>query len=157
VLSADEAGRADRKVVRCSPPGHDRRTGRPEARILSQDRRAQLLELGAGIDTELLHKALACVVVGAQRLSLPACAVESEHELAPEPFPQRVFGHQCLDLPDHLEMSAQSELGVQPIFADLQPKVVESRCLHSGDGTVGQVDQRLSSPQREALAQVGVR
>jgi hypothetical protein len=46
-----------------------------------------------------------------QRLGLSAIPVAREQQLAPAPLAQRVAGRRDLQLPDHVVMAAQGQLG----------------------------------------------
>ena len=56
------------------------RAGSGQTRVLAQDLALEPLQLGAGLDPELLDEAGAGVRVRVERLRLPAGAVEREHE-----------------------------------------------------------------------------
>jgi hypothetical protein len=66
----------------------------PERALLPQDRPVELLEGRARFDPELFDERVPCVVVGLERLSLPACPVQSEHQLAAQALAQRLAGYE---------------------------------------------------------------
>ena len=71
----------------------------------------QLAQPVAGLDAELLDERAPRLLVGLERLRLAAGAVEAEHQLAPQPLPQRVLVDQRLELADELGVSAAGEVG----------------------------------------------
>ena len=58
--------------------------GQLERWVLAEDRLLQLLERGRRLEPELRDQPPSQVGVHAQRLGLPARAVEGEHQLRPE-------------------------------------------------------------------------
>ncbi len=78
-----------------------------EVGILAQDRLLEALELGRGIDAELVDERLAGPAVGVERIRLPAAPVEREHQQADGPLPQRMLGDERLELADHLGRAAE--------------------------------------------------
>ena len=85
-----------------------------QRRVLLKDRPLQLLERRARIDPELVDEGLARVLVGVQRLCLPAGPVQRRHQIPPEPLAERVLGDQCLELSDQLVVAPEREVGVDP-------------------------------------------
>ena len=78
--------------------GADDRATAPGPRISRSRSRSS----SAGLEPELLDERATSVAVGGERLRLPARAVEREHQLGPETFPERVVGDQDLELGDEL-------------------------------------------------------
>jgi hypothetical protein len=68
--------------------------GRRQRRVAPQDPLVQSLQVRAGVDAKLLGEALPDVLVGLQRLLLPAGPVQRDHELPNQPFPVRELGDQ---------------------------------------------------------------
>ena len=65
---------------------------RGERRIVGEHRPLEALQLGPGIEAELVEQVLAGVPVGLQRVGLPTGPVEGDDQLGPEPLAQRVAG-----------------------------------------------------------------
>ena len=92
--------------------------------------------------------------VDAQRLCLPAGAVEREHQLAREPLAQRDAS------PSATSSSAtsawwrtESELGVDSLFDRRQPQLLEALDLGPRERLVGEIGERSATPERERLAE----
>ena len=60
-----------------------------ERRVLAQDRRLQLPQLVAGLETELVCQNGSRVPVALERLCLAIRPVQGEHQLSPQSLPQR--------------------------------------------------------------------
>ena len=80
----------------------DDRRRRVEARVLGEDLLLQALELGAGLDPDLLDQRLARLAVGLERLGLAPVAIEGEHPLRVQALSQRLLGDQGLEPGDRL-------------------------------------------------------
>jgi hypothetical protein len=107
-------------------------------------------QLGAGVDAEVLGELLARVVKDAQRLGLPAAAVQRDHEKSPGALAQRVLGHQRGQLGHRRRWLPLRQQQVGPFLrrggAQLgqpQPLRLGERPRHPGE--------RLAAPQRERL------
>src|SRR5262245_37392080 len=57
------------------------RTPRDQRSIMSQDRLLELLDHGAGLDTQFVDEQAPCLPVHVERLCLSSGAVERQHEL----------------------------------------------------------------------------
>ena len=64
-----------------------------------------------------------------KRVALAARPVQRQHELTPEPFPERVLGDQALDLGHQLGAGAGGEVGVDPVLEGDEPQLVEPASL----------------------------
>ncbi len=82
------------------------RVGRGEARLVPEDLRLESLELGTGLDPELVDEASASILVHLEGLGLPARAIQREHQLPPEGLPQRMVAHERLELTDDVAVPA---------------------------------------------------
>ena len=92
-----------------------------EARVLPQDRAVQLAEGRARLDPELVHERAASVLVGLERLRLPAGAIEREHQLRAQTLAQRILGDERLQLADELGVEPGLEVGVDALLEHRQP------------------------------------
>jgi hypothetical protein len=118
---ADEVARVHRKLRR--PDRHRRlgRAGRDHQRgVAGEDGPLEPLELGPGLDAQLLDQPLACPGKGRQRVGLPPAAVQRGHELRPQPLPQRVGVGQLPQLAHQLGVPAQREIGLDAALQRLQ-------------------------------------
>ena len=89
-----------------------------------------------------------------QRLGLAVGAVEGEHELAPEPLPQRMPSDERLQLADQLSVAAEREVGLDPLFERRQLQLVQARDLRLCERLVGEVGQGGAPPEGERPAQL---
>jgi hypothetical protein len=118
---------------------------------LPQDRRGQRLQLRNRVDAQLVGQAPAQRVVNTQRVGLPPVAVQPQHEQAVQPLPERVGGHQSVQVGHRLAVPAQLQLQLQPILDRTQPQVVQPGPLRTRPLGVADIGQRRSAPQPERL------
>jgi hypothetical protein len=90
----------------------------------------------------------------AERLGLPAAAVQRQHPSRPEPLPQRVLPRKSLELTDQFTVPARRQLGVDPVLLRVHPELVETGRLRPGERLIGELGQRRASPQRQRLGQL---
>ena len=126
---------------------------RLEERILAQDCLLELLERWARVDPELLDEYAPGLLVRLQRLGLTPGPVERQHQLAPQPLPQRVLGHKRLHLADEIRVTAEREIGLDALLERHEPQLLEARDRRLGERLVREVGKRLPTPQRERRAQ----
>jgi hypothetical protein len=91
--------------------------------------------------------------VGLQGLRLAAAAVESEHQLRPSAFPQRVLSDERLQLGDDLRVSTELEVGVDPLLESGGAPALELSPLGPRDRVV-EVGKWGPTPKRECLPQL---
>ena len=125
--------------------------GRCKGVFLPQDRALELLERGAGLDSECVDERVARVLVGLERLRLAAAAVQREHELAAQPLTERIGGDQGLELADELALAAELEVGVDSVFEHGGTELLEVADLLEREGVVLEVGERRATPQLEGL------
>ena len=109
---AEEDG--DRSAIRSSV--HSHRAGCSQRSVLPENRLLQRAQFLAGLEPELVHQHAARVLVCLERVGLPSRAVERQHQLRPEAFPQGLLIDELLQLADQLACGAQLEVGVDPLF-----------------------------------------
>jgi hypothetical protein len=122
---------------------------------VEQDLALQLLQLGSGLDPQLLAPAASRVLVGAQRLGLAAGAVERQHEQAPSPLPVGVVGDECLEFAHHLGVIAGSERRFDPILRRNQPALLQLHEVWPQGRLIGEIGQRRAAPHRQGLVEFG--
>src|SRR5581483_602162 len=91
--------------------------------------------------------------VDVERLGLPARAVEREHQLAAQPFPQRVCVHRRLEVLDELRVAAERELRLRPLLDQRQAELLEPSELLACEPLEGELGQRVAAPRGERLAE----
>jgi hypothetical protein len=134
-MASDQRGRRRRE----GDARRRRRLGRGEGSVVAEDRALKLLELCAGIDTQLLDEHVPCGAIGLERLLLPAGPVESEHLLGPEALAVRLLRDQAFELRQELVVPAERQLRIVQQLPDVQPPFLESRRLGRGHGLTAQV------------------
>ena len=88
-----------------------------------------------------------------ERVSLPAAAIEREHQLAAQTLAKRMFGDERLELRYQLVMVAERQVGVDAIFGRGETKLLQSGDLAPCECLVPELGQRLPAPERKRLAQ----
>ena len=88
--------------------------------------------MAARLDPELEQR-LPCVVVGLERLSLPAAAIQRHHQLRPRALPQRLGSDQLFEHADDVAVTTQCELGIDQVLDASCPKLLETSDLAEGE------------------------
>ncbi len=109
------------------------------------------------LDAEALDERRPGVSVCIERLGLTALPIEGEHELGPWTFSVRVPGDQRLQLPEHLGLPPQCELGLDPLFHGVEAKIGQAVGLDAGECLVGELSERRASPELQCFAQALLR
>ena len=94
--------------------------------ILTENRLLELHDRPARLEAELLHQHAPRVLVGLQRLGLPAAAVQGEHQLPAQPLAQRMTGDEGLELGDDLAVASEREVGLDPFLDGGQAELLEA-------------------------------
>ena len=81
----------------------------------------QLLEVGAGVDPELVDKQPTTFLVGGERVGLATRAIERKQQLAAQPLPQRVLTGQSLELRYERSVAAAREVSLDPLLDAREP------------------------------------
>src|SRR5438309_8552305 len=127
--------------------------GLSERRVLRQDLLLELLQRRRRVDPELVDEGVARVLVRLERLRLPACPVEGEHQLTAQTLAQRMFFDQRLQLADELAVAAEREICLNPLLETGEPQLLEPRDRPLRPRLVRELGERRSPPERECLAQ----
>src|SRR5262249_24121562 len=131
-----------------------RRRGREvERRVLAQDGALELLQRLPGIEAELGDQRLAGPAIRLECLRLAAAAVEGEHQLPAEPLTQRLACDQHLELADQLRVTAEREVGIDPILHGGGSQILESSRLVRRPPLVGEAPERIPPPEVESFAE----
>ena len=86
VLAADERRRRRGEVA--AAPAGDRDGG--DRRVMREDRLLESPKLGPRLEPHLVGEHVPRLLEGLQRIRLAAAAVERQHQLPPQPLPERV-------------------------------------------------------------------
>ena len=150
----DEVGEKDRD--RLAPLLDHERSGerRLERGVLTEDRLLELAQLCPRLEPQLLVERAPSVAIGLERVSLPASAVEGEHELCARALVEGMLGDRRLQLGDELGVVAQLELGVDEIRLGGRAQLLQPRHLEPGEGLVSEVGERRAAPEPDGLAQL---
>jgi hypothetical protein len=79
------------------------------------------LDVGAGLDAQLLDQPTADLGVGLQRGCLLTAARLGQHQLCPEPLAQRMLGDDRSQFTDDGLVPAQAQVGVDALFQRAEP------------------------------------
>ena len=112
----------------------------------------QAPQLRAGLDADLLHQHRARLAVGVKRLRLPAAAVQRQHPLRVQALPQRVLGHQRVELADDLAVPAGGQVTVDRQLERRDAKLVQTADLGRRERLVRHIRQRRAAPQAQRVA-----
>ncbi len=123
-----------------------------EVGVLPQDPLVESLELGRGIDAELVGQGLAGPLERGERVGLSSRAVQRQHEQRPQPLAERELARERLELADDLDVPARREVGRDPLLERLEPQLVEAGDL-AGERRSARGRRTPARPQRERLAQ----
>ena len=74
--------------------------------------------------------------------------------MAPQALPQRVLGHEALELRHELDVASQREVRLDPSLDGDEPKLLEAHDRRLGEGLVGEVVERRPAPELERLVQL---
>ena len=121
---------------------------------MGEDRLVELVQLGAGLDPELLDEHLARVAVGLQRVGLAAAAVQREHQLRVQPLAPRVLAGELLELADQLGVAPGGQVGLDAHLHGREALLLQPRDLGRRERRRGELGQRRPAPQLQRLAQL---
>jgi len=145
----DEQTRSDPRR-RPRPRGPPRRV---ECRVLAQDRRLELAQLGRRLDAQAVDERLVGQPVGLEGVGLASGAVEGQHLLAAQPFAERMLADERVELADDVCVPAAGEVGVDAVAEAGKAQVLELGDLGLGEARVGDLGERRATPQLEGPAQ----
>ena len=157
-LAAEERlGVAD-VVRRESRPGADRTRGDThsagrEGHVVGEDGPLERVELGTGIQAELVAQDCSAPAKRVERHLLLAAAVLRQREQRPAALAERLGEGHGLCLGQRLLVLAGTEPGVEPQLLSLKPHLVEARRLDHGDLAVGDLLVGMATPELERLAE----
>ena len=135
-----------RQASRSRSPGRSTVWGRPRPsdseRVVGEHRALERLQLGAGLEAQLVDEQVAGALVGTQRVGLPSPAVESEDQLGVEPLAKRVAADEIAEGGDGLGMVTRVEPGVGEALVGGEDQLAEARGGRPGEPVVGQLRER---------------
>ena len=152
-ISADRARRRRRHPTACRRAGA--RCG--QRRVLRQDPAFEVAELGPGLETELGVEVGAALPVARERVGLPAGPIERGHQLRAKALPERMLGHEPVEIRDELLMPAEPQPGLAPPLDALEPELLQPQRLGSSEELAAELAENIASPQGESACEDGVR
>ena len=159
------AGERELAIRRAGPPGvvevddeHrptvDRRPhGQQQAPILLEDPPLEPLQLRRRLDPQAIDQRRPGLAVGAQRLRLPARAIQGEHVHRLEALPERVLDGQGVELVDDVAVTASPQIGVEARLDRREAELGQARGLGVEQAVRLDVGVRAAPPHRQGLAQ----
>src|SRR5262249_59495633 len=126
--------------------------GGPERRVLGKDRPLKVFERLAWLQAELVGQESACLLVALECFGLAAGAVEGEHELAAESFPQGMLDDEGFQLSDEVDVTGEGKIGFDPLLEDREPQLLEACDVALGERLVRKVGESRPAPERERRA-----
>ena len=120
---------------------------------MGQDRPLEPLELGRRAQAELRVERPHCLPVGIERVALPPCPIEGEHELPAQALAQRVARHQGLELGHQLAVTSGEEIRLDAILERRGVQPLQRHDLGLRERLEREPGERRASPLRERGAQ----
>ena len=120
-----------------------------ESGVLAQDRLLQRLQLGAGVEPELVGEQPAHPPQRRQRVGLPAGAGQGDGVQAPPALLERVGRHGRLRHRQQSRVLAEGQQSEHPRLLGRQPQLVQRRTLGVDVGVVAEVGVRSPGPRPE--------
>ena len=154
-LAAEECGthRGERRRKPARDRGRRHRAKHVQRRVLCQDGRLQSAQVGSGLDAELVGQQSAGPLVGLEGVALTPRPVQSEHQLTPQPFTERLLAQQCLDLAHQLGRLASGQIRVHPVLHQPQTQLLQATALGDARLDLAELPKRLTPPQAQRLSQ----
>ena len=122
--------------------------------VLPQDRLLELLQGLARLDAELVGERSPRVLVGGERVSLTARAVEREHQLAAQALPEGVLRDEAFELRHELGVASQRQVCLDPSLDGDETKLLEANDRRLRERLVREVVERRPAPERQRFAQL---
>ena len=113
----------------------------------------ELLQLGTGLDAELLDQHPSRLLIQREGIRLPAAAVEGEHQLPARALAERMVTHDRVQFRHDLAVAAPCKLGLDPPLERDCAQLVEPRDLAANPRLLLELGQCAAAPERERLVQ----
>jgi hypothetical protein len=118
---------------------------------VAQDLLVQALQGRGRVDPQLLGQDLSGLLEGRERLGLSARPVQRQHQLAPQPLPQRLVSGQPLQLGRDLAMATKHQQRIDPLLAGRGAQLLQPSELRPKRRLGRQVGQRRAPPQGQGV------
>ena len=129
--------------------------GELEGGILLEDPAVELLELRGRIDAQLLAQELLGRSKGLEGPGLPPRPIPGQHEMGPQPLPERMLDGQPLQVGQGLGVLADGESSPHEVLERGLAELLEAGHLPHQGWRVRQVAEGRPPPQLERVAQGG--
>jgi hypothetical protein len=120
-----------------------------------QDLALELAEMHPRFKPELVRKPMPRGPEDLERLGLSPAAIQREHQLPEEAFPERVLANEPFELGHELRATTECKVGFDPVLEGREALLLESLGLERGEGLVEQVRERGPAPETERAPQRG--
>ena len=124
-----------------------------ERLVVAQDRLLQLLELRAGLDSELVDERQPRSPVGLERVRLTAGAVESQHQVRAQRLPVRMLLDERLERRHERGVVAERQLYEDHVLLHRQPQLLELVDRRARGSVKLELGETVTPPERKRLAQ----
>ena len=141
--SPDERGRRCGEIA--AAPANGRDGG--DRRVVREDRLLQPSELRPRLEPKLVGKDAPGLLERLERIGLATAAVERQHQLPPEPLPERVVRERRTERRRQLAMLAEGEPDLEVLLERVDVQHLEPACLGAEPGRAGQPLQRRPAPE----------
>ncbi|SDX64635.1 hypothetical protein SAMN05216215_101371 [Saccharopolyspora shandongensis] len=112
-----------------------------------------LPHLCRGIDAELVGERAAKFLVHGQGVGLAAGRVQRAHAQRGQPFPERVFCGERLQVGQDPGVVTESQLRIETVFEGADPEFLQARARPGRERGVAHVGEGGALPQRERRAE----
>ena len=130
-------------------------TGISSAVVLRDDGGLEPAKVRSRVDAQLVGEQRPRTLISAKGFTLPACAVQREHQLAPTPLAQRRVGDRGLELADDLGGATRREQRIGPILDERGMALDPARLLGCAARAIGQFGG--AAPEGQRLVEAGHR
>lgn len=133
--------------------GGGRRERRRQRGVLREDGLVHPGEFRSGFHAVLLHQALSYAPEAGQRLGLPSELVQRTQPQRLQPLTDRMPVGQLRQLAEHRSGLAECETRLGEVLARDQPLFLQASDRGQGERLVGELGQRLTSPERQRIGE----
>ncbi len=139
---------------RVAASGDRRPVPRPEQqRVVPQYPFVGPLEVGRGVDAELLAQPPSDVLVAGHRVRPATEPVQGDQEVRGHPFPERMLVQQADEFRGDQSLPAEFQVGCDPLLDEVEAELLDGVGHRAEHALVGEVAQARSPPQLERLAE----
>ena len=143
ILASDERRRRRGQIAEA--PADDR-NGRDRG-VVREDRLLEPPKLGPWLEPQLVGEHAARLLERVERIRLAAAAVERQHQLPPQPLPERVVRERRTKRRRELPMLAEREPDLEVLLERVDAQRLEPARLGAEPRRAGQTLQRRSAPE----------